>query len=76
MKNSAVPLSVRLPQGADNLLNELVKELHISKGEFIRNAIIEKIEDMLDIQTIEQVLSRNEKSYSINEVKRELGLED
>ncbi len=50
MRHSAVPLSVRLPEGADAVLDSLVKKLNISKGQFIRNAIIEKIEDALDIQ--------------------------
>ena len=76
MRNSAVPLSVRLPAGADIILDDLVKELHISKAAFIRNAIIDRIEDALDIRDIEEVLAKNEKTYSMNEVKRELGLED
>lgn len=76
MRHSAVPLSIRLPEGADAILNNLVKSLHITKGQFIRNAIIEKIEDALDIKAIEDVLSRNEKTYSLEEVKRELGLDD
>lgn len=76
MRHSAVPLSVRLPEGANEVLDRLVKYLNISKGQFIRNAIIEKIEDALDIQAIEEVIARNEKTYSLDEVKRELGLED
>ncbi len=76
MRHSAVPLSVRLPEGADAILDSLVKSLNISKGQFIRNAIIEKIEDALDIRAIEEVIARNEKTYSLDEVKRELGLED
>jgi predicted DNA-binding protein len=76
MRHSAVPLSVRLPEGADAILDKIVKSLHISKGKFIRDAIIEKMEDALDIQSIEEVLARNEKTYSFDEVKRELGLED
>ena len=76
MRNSAVPLSVRLPEGANEILDKLVKDLHITKGQFIRNAIIEKIEDSLDIIAIEDVLARNEKTYSLDEVVRELGLED
>jgi predicted DNA-binding protein len=76
MRHSAVPLSVRLPEGADAILDNLVKSLNISKGQFIRNAIIEKIEDALDIRAIEEVIARNEKTYSLDEVKRELGLED
>lgn len=76
MRHSAVPLSIRLPEGADAILDNLVKRLNITKGQFVRNAVIEKIEDALDIQAIEDVLSRNEKTYSLDEVKRELGLGD
>lgn len=76
MRYSAVPLSIRLPEGADAILDNLVKRLNITKGQFVRNAVIEKIEDALDIQAIEDVLSRNEKTYSLDEVKRELGLGD
>lgn len=76
MRHSAVPLSIRLPEGADAILNALVKELQISKGKFMRDAILEKIEDALDIKSIEEVLSKNEKTYTMEEVKRELGLED
>lgn len=76
MRHSAVPLSIRLPEGADAILDSLVKSLHITKGQFVRNAVIEKIEDALDIKAIEDVLSRNEKTYSLDEVKRELGLDD
>jgi len=76
MRHSAVPLSIRLPEGADAILDNLVKRLNITKGQFVRNAVIEKIEDALDIKAIEDVLSRNEKTYSLDEVKRELGLGD
>lgn len=76
MRHSAIPLSIRLPEGADEILNNLVKKLQITKGQFVRNAVIEKIEDYLDIQAINDVLSKKEKTYSLEEVKRELGLED
>lgn len=35
-------------------------------------AVIEKIEDALDIKTIEEVIARNETTYSLDEIKREL----
>ena len=76
MRHSAIPLSIRLPEGADEILNNLVKKLQITKGQFVRNAVIEKIENYLDIQAINDVLSKKEKTYSLEEVKRELGLED
>lgn len=76
MKHSVIPLSVRLPVGADAILDDLVKDLHISKAKFIRNAILEKIEDALDIKSIEEVLARNEKTYSLSEAKSKLGLDN
>ena len=45
MKHSVILLSVRLPVGADAMLDNIVKGLHISKAKFIRDVIIEKIED-------------------------------
>lgn len=74
MKHSAIPLSVRLPVGADAILNELISNLQITKAQFIRNAIIEKIEDALDIAEIEQILAKKEKTFSMDEIKRELSL--
>ena len=76
MKNAAVPLSIRLPDSANKLLDGIISKLHITKSQFLRNAVIAKIEDELDIQAIEDVLSLNEKTYSFDEVKREFGLED
>lgn len=78
MKHSSYPsiaTSVRLPIGADAILEKLTHELNISKSQFIRDAIIEKIEDALDIKAINDVLARNEKTYSIEEIKHELDLE-
>lgn len=76
MKHAAVSTSVRLPAGADEILNRLVESMHTTRAKFIRDAIIEKIEDALDIKSIEEVLARKEKTYSMEQVKRELGLED
>ncbi len=75
MKNSVIATSIRLPIGADAILEKLTHDLHISKSKFIRDAIIEKIENALDIKAINDVLARNEKTYSMEEIKRELDLE-
>ena len=76
MRHSTTATSVRLPIGANTILNKLIHDLKISKTRFITDAIIEKIEDELDIRTIKDVLAKNEKTYTMEEVKRELGLED
>ncbi|MCC2624649.1 MAG: CopG family transcriptional regulator [Burkholderiales bacterium] len=75
MRHAAIATSVRLPLGADEILEKLIKNLKISKARFIREAVIEKIEDMLDIQEIQKVLAKKEKTYSMEELKREFGLE-
>jgi predicted DNA-binding protein len=74
MKHSAVPLSIRLPDGANTILSEIVKKLNITKGQFLRDAVMEKIEDAIDIATIEDVLAKNEPTISHEELKRELQL--
>ena len=73
--HSTISTSVRLPIGADDILEKLTHDLNISKSQFMRDAIIEKIEDMLDIKAINDVLAKNEKTYSIEEIKHELNLE-
>ena len=73
--HSTISTSVRLPTGVDGILEKLTHDLNISKSQFMRDAIIEKIEDMLDIKKTNDVLAKNEKTYSLEEVKHELGLE-
>jgi predicted DNA-binding protein len=75
MRHSAIATSVRLPVGADEILEKLIKNLKMSKARFIREAVIEKIEDILDIQEIKKVVEKNEKTYSMEELKHEFGLE-
>jgi len=75
MRNSTAATSVRLSQGANAVLNRVAKKLNVSKTDFIRRAIIEKIEDELDVLRAEEILNKNEKTMSLEEVKRELGME-
>ena len=76
MRNSAVATSVRLPDGMDIILDKVVKKLHTTRTNFIRQAIIDRLEDELDISLAEEVMKRNERTYSLEEVKSGLGLED
>lgn len=74
--NSAIATSVKLPNGVDVIINEIVKSLHISKTKFIRDAILAQIEDYLDVKQVEEILAKNEKSLSAKDAKHALGLED
>lgn len=76
MRDSEIATSIKLPKGAQVLIEKLAKEQHISKTKFMRDAILEKIEEFLDIQAIEEVLAKNEQPLSLEEARRELGLED
>ena len=70
-------ISVRLNKKEEKLLKDYVKLNNISISDFIRNAIMEKIEDEYDIQCYEEAMEeykKNPKTYTLEEVKKELGL--
>lgn len=71
---STAPISLRLPDKVNAILDTLAGELHTTKSKLIKEAIMERIEDYLDIKTIDQVLAKNEPTISHEELMRELGL--
>jgi predicted DNA-binding protein len=76
MRNSAVATSIKLPEGVNGLIDTIIKNQHVSRAKFMRDAILEKIEDCLDIQLVEEILAKNEKRYSFDEIKHEFDLEN
>ena len=58
----------------NHVLEMLANELHTTKSKLIKDAIAERIEDYLDIKTINEIVARNESTISHEELKRELGL--
>lgn len=71
---SATPISLRLPDKMNRVLDMLANELHTTKSKLIKEAIAERIEDYLDAKTIDEIVARNEPTISHEELKRELGL--
>lgn len=71
---STAPISVRLPEKMNVILDTLAGELHTTKTQLIKDAILERIEDYLDSKTIDQVLSKNEPTISHDDLMRELGV--
>ena len=73
-------LSVRLPEELEQRLEALAKATGRSKTYYVREALLEKIEDMEDLYMAEAVLERiasgEEKTTPLAEVERELGLAD
>lgn len=48
------PVSVRFSQELNSMLNTVVEENNTTKTDFIRQAVVEKIEDMYDIRMADQ----------------------
>lgn len=73
-KMSGSPISLRLPDKMNRVLDMLADELHTTKSKLIKEAIAERIEDYLDVKTIDEIVARNEPTISHEELKRELSL--
>lgn len=73
-------LSVRLPEELEQRLEALAKATGRSKTYYVRQALIEKLEDMEDLYMAEAVMERiasgEEKTTPLADVERELGLAD
>ena len=73
-------IGIRIPKSVGQRLEILAKRTGRSKTYYIREAIMEHLDDLEDIYLAEQVLERvrrGEESVSgIDEVERRLGLED
>lgn len=73
-------LSVRLPEELEQRLEALAKATGRSKTYYVREALIEKIEYLEDLYLAESVMERlasgEEKTTSLADVERELGLAD
>ena len=71
-------LSVRLPADVENRLDRLAKATGRTKAFFARQAIVEHLEDLEDIYLAEQRSLDNRagksRTYTLEEVERELGL--
>lgn len=67
-------ISVRMTERDDKLIKEYAEMHNISVSDLIRNAVIEKIEDEIDIKSFDDAFAKMKESYSLREVKKELGL--
>lgn len=51
-------ISVRLSQELNSLLNVIVEENNITKNDFIRQAVVEKIEDIYDSKIADEAYKK------------------
>ena len=66
-------ISVRLSEEDTKLIKAYAEINKITVSELVRNAIMEKIEDEYDLDCYEKAM-KNPKTYTLDEVKKELGL--
>ena len=71
-------LAIRLPEEIEARLENLAKSTGRTKTFYAREAILEYLEDMEDLYLAEQVLADiqagRSKTYTLEEVKKELGM--
>jgi RHH-type rel operon transcriptional repressor/antitoxin RelB len=67
-------LAIRLDAATEKRLDRLAKKTGRTKAFYAREAIVEHLEELEDIYLATQRLQRSGKTYSAQEVKRELGL--
>ena len=67
-------ISLRVDDRDSKLSRDYPKLKNTSVSDLMRNAIIEKIEDELDVENFDRVLATMETTHSLDDVKKELGL--
>ena len=70
-------ISIRLNEEDAKLIKSYAKINKTTISEFVRNAIMEKIEDEYDLECYykaKKEFDENPKTYTLEEVKKELGL--
>ena len=70
-------ISVRLSNEDSELIKAYADIKNISLSDLIRNAVLEKIEDEYDLEYYKKAMKehkKNPKTYTMDEVKKELGL--
>ncbi|WP_244295513.1 type II toxin-antitoxin system RelB family antitoxin [Streptococcus halichoeri] len=73
----SVPVAVRFDNDLNALLTRVVKEQHTTKTDFIRQAVVEKLEDLYDIEMADKAyqkwLDSDKKTYSHEEMMKRYG---
>ena len=79
-KGGATMLAVRLPEEIEHRLVNLAKKTGRTKSFYAREAILEYLDDLEDIylaeKRLEDLRAGRSRTYTLEEVEKELGLED
>jgi len=66
--------SLRVDDRDSKLIRDYAKLKNTSVSDLMRNALIEKIEDEIDLENFDRVLASMNQTHSLEDVKKELGL--
>ena len=73
-----MPTSIRLPDDAEKRLAALALKIDRSKAFYIREALMEHLDNLEDIYLSEKIIERvrrgEERTYTLAEVEKELSL--
>lgn len=67
-------ISVRLNEEDEKLIREYANLKNMSLSDLLRNSVMEKIEDEIDLKSFDKAMKDMKKTYSFEEVKKELGM--
>ena len=67
-------LSLRLDDRDSELIKKYAELKHVTISKLVRDAVIAQIEDEIDIDLFDKALKNTTKTYTLDEVKRALGL--
>lgn len=70
-------ISVRLSEADTELIKSYAALNNISVSELVRQAVMEKIEDEIDLKLFDEAMDdfkKNPKTYTLDEAEKELGL--
>lgn len=77
MATATTPIAVRFDNDLVELIEEYSSGHHMTKTDFIRNAVLEKLEDLYDISIADKAhqewVDRGKKTYSIEEAMKRYG---
>ena len=71
-----IMIAVRLPEDIENRLDQMAKKTGRTKTFYVREAILEHLEDLEDVYLAEKRLKTPGRKYTLDEVEKDLGLED
>lgn len=71
---SMATISLRLNDRDSKLIHDYAKLKNITVSDLMRNVVIEKIEDELDVENFDRALTNMETTHSLDDVTKELGL--